>query len=272
MSCLVGSIRVKMLRRLTSMVSRFSARAQEFDLVEFADQIVEEGLHLVLRGRLGALRHRERQLAAGRELEPFVADQQHRLRQVERGEAGIDRKSDDAVGERDLLVLQPVALAAEQDADLAAGRDMGHDLAAPPPPARPPAWPGRGRARWWRTAASNRRPPPRRYRTARPAPGSGRRRPPRAGRAMFGQPSRGLTIRSRDSAKLPIARAAMPIFSPSCGSTRITTGPAKSRPALVLSVPDPDITSLSDSSAGDSESTARQASLIQRLGLIYSRI
>src|SRR5882757_4600092 len=65
---------------------------------------------------------------------------------------------------------------------------------------------------------------------------------------MLGQPSRGLTILKRESAKLPIARAAMPIFSPSCGSTRITTGPAKSKPDLVLSVPEPDIlTSLSDS-------------------------
>src|SRR5882757_727736 len=58
---------------------------------------------------------------------------------------------------------------------------------------------------------------------------------------MLGQPSRGLTILKRESAKLPIARAAMPIFSPSCGSTRITTGPLKSKPDLVLSVPDPDI-------------------------------
>src|SRR3954462_8767536 len=58
---------------------------------------------------------------------------------------------------------------------------------------------------------------------------------------MFGQPSRGLTILKRESAKLPIARAAMPMFSPSCGSTRITTGPAKSKPDLVLSVPEPDI-------------------------------
>src|SRR5437667_11121239 len=58
---------------------------------------------------------------------------------------------------------------------------------------------------------------------------------------MFGQPSRGLTILRRESAKLPIARAAMPIFSPSCGSTRITTGPARLMPDLVLSVPEPDI-------------------------------
>src|SRR5664279_3994834 len=48
-------------------------------------------------------------------------------------------------------------------------------------------------------------------------------------------------MRSRDSAKLPIARAAMPMFSPSCGSTRTTTGPARSTPDLVLSVPEPDM-------------------------------
>jgi hypothetical protein len=82
----------------------------------------------MLRGPLGALRHRERQRAR-RKLEPLIADQQHRLRQIERGEAGIDRKGDDPVGERDLLVLQAVTLAAEQDADLAAARDLGRDLA-----------------------------------------------------------------------------------------------------------------------------------------------
>src|SRR5258708_23272851 len=48
-------------------------------------------------------------------------------------------------------------------------------------------------------------------------------------------------MRSRESAKLPIARAAMPMFSPSCGSTRMTTGPASAAPDLVLSVPEPDI-------------------------------
>src|ERR1700693_3105154 len=57
----------------------------------------------------------------------------------------------------------------------------------------------------------------------------------------LGQPSRGLTMRSRVSPKLPIARATMPMFSPSCGSTRMTTGPASVTPDLVLSVPEPDI-------------------------------
>ena len=110
------------------MVSRFSAGRRNSTLSSSRDQIVEERLHLVLRGGLGALGHRERQRARGRQLEPFIADQQHRLRQVERGKAGIDREGDDAVGKRDFLVLQAVALAAEQDADRAAAGDAGHDL------------------------------------------------------------------------------------------------------------------------------------------------
>src|SRR5712672_2253549 len=88
---------------------------------------------------------------------------------------------------------------------------------------------------------------------------------------MFGQPSRGLTILKRESAKLPIARAAIPMFSPSCGSTRITTGPARSWPDFVLSVPDPDITSLSDSTSDDFESGSEE-DLMQRLGSGHLRL
>ena len=65
----------------------------------------------------------------GRQLEPFVADQQHRLRQIQRRESGIDRKGDDAIGQRDLLVLQAVTLAPEEDADSASACDLrGHFL------------------------------------------------------------------------------------------------------------------------------------------------
>ncbi|MEH2475941.1 hypothetical protein V1284_007385 [Nitrobacteraceae bacterium AZCC 2299] len=106
------------------MVSRFSAGRRKLDLVEFANQVVEERLHLVLRGALGALRHREGQSVLGRQLEPLVADQQHRLGEVQRGEAGIDREGDDAIGQRHLFVEQAVALAAEQDGDGAAGGDL----------------------------------------------------------------------------------------------------------------------------------------------------
>ena len=104
-------------------------RTQEFDAVEFAHQIVEERLHLVLGGALGALRHREWQRPLRRELEPFITHQKHRLRQVERGETRIDRKGDDAIGQRHLLVLQAIALAPEQDADRAATADLRGDLA-----------------------------------------------------------------------------------------------------------------------------------------------
>jgi hypothetical protein len=40
----------------------------------------------------------------------------------------------------------------------------------------------------------------------------------------LGQPSRGATRRSSVSPKLSIARAALPIFCPSCGRTRTMTG------------------------------------------------
>src|SRR6478752_1597713 len=49
--------------------------------------------------------------------------------------------------------------------------------------------------------------------------------PAAAARAVsLGQPSRGLTRRNSDNPKLAIARAAKPIFSPSCGAMRMTAG------------------------------------------------
>ena len=51
--------------------------------------------------------------------------------------------------------------------------------------------------------------------------------PAAAARALsLGQPSRGLTSRKSVSPKLAMARAAKPIFSPSCGSTRMMAGAA----------------------------------------------
>src|SRR6185312_11680032 len=41
---------------------------------------------------------------------------------------------------------------------------------------------------------------------------------------FFGQPFFGATSRSSDSPKLAMARATMPMFSASCGSTRMATG------------------------------------------------
>ena len=60
----------------------------------------------VLRGQLGAACGiSKRRSPPVQKLElPLVADEQHRLRQVQRGKTSIDRKGDDPVGERDLLV------------------------------------------------------------------------------------------------------------------------------------------------------------------------
>src|SRR5205085_2510484 len=63
--------------------------------------------------------------------------------------------------------------------------------------------------------------------------------PAAAGPALgLGQPSRGATRRISVSPKLSIARAALPMFSPSCGRTRTIrgwlSGPADIAPAHVL--------------------------------------
>jgi len=70
---------------------------EELDAIEFAHQVLEERLHLVLGGARRALGHGKWQRALRCKLEPFVAHQKHRLRQIERGKARIDGKSDDAV-------------------------------------------------------------------------------------------------------------------------------------------------------------------------------
>ena len=89
-------------------------RSKIFDGIELALEICEEGLHLFLAGRLRFPRHGEGKHAAGCKLEPFVGDQRDRLGQVERCKRRIDRKRDDAVGQRDLVVLEAIALAPEK--------------------------------------------------------------------------------------------------------------------------------------------------------------
>ena len=100
---------------------------EEFDLVELALQIGKESVELLLGRRRRLLRHGERQFAALL-LEPFVADDHHRLRQIERGKGRIDRQREDAVGARHLVVFQPVALAPEHDGDVLAGRHARRHL------------------------------------------------------------------------------------------------------------------------------------------------
>ena len=98
MSCLVGSIREKMLRRLTSMVSRFSAGRRNSTLSSSRTRLSKNACIWCCEARSERSGIANGSAPVGRQLEPFIADQQHRLRQVERGKAGIDRKGDDAVG------------------------------------------------------------------------------------------------------------------------------------------------------------------------------
>ena len=137
------------------------------------------------------------------------------------------------------MVLEPVALAPEHHADRLARGDLRRHQLRRLLRRRPPAWPGRAPAPSWPARKCSRRSPPRRCRTARPRRARGRRRRRRPQARGLGQPSRGLTRRSRDSPKFAMARAAAPMFSPSCGSTRITTGAGVSIQFLVLSVPEP---------------------------------
>ena len=95
----------------------FVRGAKKFDLFQFALERRKEGQKLLLRRRRGFLRHCEWQRAAGCRLEPLIGNDHHRLREIERGESRIDRQREYAVGERDLVVLQAVALAAEDDGD-----------------------------------------------------------------------------------------------------------------------------------------------------------
>ena len=115
-------MRVKMLRRLICMVSRLSGGRKNSTFSSSPSSALKNASSccLLAGGDLSALG--ERQPGAG-ELEPFIGDDHHGLPEIERGEGRIDRQGDDAVGERDLVVLQADALAAEQDADGLAGRD-----------------------------------------------------------------------------------------------------------------------------------------------------
>src|SRR4029077_2990687 len=67
-------------------------------------------------------------------LEPFITNEQNRLRQVQRGKGRVERYGDHRIGERDIVIFETRTLAAEEDANLLA---PGHDLAHL---ARRPAW------------------------------------------------------------------------------------------------------------------------------------
>ena len=179
MSCRVGCMRWKMLRRLISMVVALLGRPEEFDLLELALERGEEREQLLLGRRLRLLRHGERQCAAGRELEPLVGDDEHRLREVERGEGRIDRQGDDAVGERRPRRSPGPSARGRTGCRPSRRRRCAAPSGARPLRRSPPASPGRGRAPSSRTRACSRRSPPPRCRTVRRRRARGRRRRPR---------------------------------------------------------------------------------------------
>jgi len=102
-------------------------RAEIFDLIELAFEIGEECLHLFLAGSRRFFRHGEGKRAPAGELEPFISDDRDGLGEIERGEGRIDRKSDDPVRERHLLILEAVALAPEQHRDVLATGETGRE-------------------------------------------------------------------------------------------------------------------------------------------------
>ena len=104
-------------------------RTQEFDLVEFVHQIVEEHLHLVTGCALGALWHAEWQFVLGGKLEPLIAGEKNGLCEIERRKRRIDRKGNDAIGECDFLVLQSVTLSPEHDSGRPLRRDLNDNFA-----------------------------------------------------------------------------------------------------------------------------------------------
>ena len=57
-------------------------RAEELDPFQLAFEIGKEGVELLLRGRWRFLRHRKRQPASPDALEPFVSNDDDRLREI----------------------------------------------------------------------------------------------------------------------------------------------------------------------------------------------
>ena len=219
------------------MLGRLSAEVKKPVVSSDALEMLEQPEQLVLgRGRRFR-RLGERQLVALGLPPPLVGHEQHRLGDVERGERRLDRQRDDGVGDRDLLVVEPPALAAEQDAGLAAAGDVLRDVGASRPRGRARPSACRGGARWSRRPDRDRRWPRPASRTPAPCRAHGRPCDAAATACSFGQPSRGLTSRRSQSPKLAMARAAAPMFSPSCGSTRITAGEGRNSICCDLSVP-----------------------------------
>ena len=133
-SCSVAPMRVNIERIFCTTLGRFPGGVKKPLAIELALDMLEEAEQLLPGGRRRAAGPQARlqrllvgghaaQRAAAGLLHPFVADQQDGLRQVERGEGGVDRGHHDGVGIGHLLGFQAVALGPEQDAAALALRD-----------------------------------------------------------------------------------------------------------------------------------------------------
>ena len=175
-------------------------------------------------------------------LEPLVGHDRNRLCQVEGGEGRIDREGDDTVGERHLGVLEPVSLAAEQHRHILARAHVRHQkncrLIGPNNRLRLIVG-ARGRREHDGTVGNRAFQGVEQADAVQDPIGSGGRAacltigPPSAAAPAAGGPSRN----GHDP-------GAAPMFSPSCGSTRIMMGPGASIQLLVLSVPAPGMTEI----------------------------
>ena len=145
-SCSVSSARAKRLRMLRSMPGFLSSVLKKPAISSSRSRWSKKAVELFLGGgpRVGRLqagsfesRQFRRLLAQGLRLVlvPFIAHQQHRLRDVDRGEGRIDRRRHDHVSQRHLVVVRAPALAPEQHRHLLAARNAARACHGPPAPA-----------------------------------------------------------------------------------------------------------------------------------------
>ena len=102
-----------MARMLRTMVSRLAGGKREFRGVQFLLQMLEQSHQSGAGGgnRYGGAGADRRRVIGG--VQPFIAQEQHRLAQIEGREFG-GGDGDHAVAQAHLVIVQPGALAAEQ--------------------------------------------------------------------------------------------------------------------------------------------------------------
>ena len=77
-----GSHALKYVAQVDTHGAALFLRAEELDPFQLAFEIGKKSVELLLRGRWRFLRHRKRQPACPNALEPFVSDDNDRLREI----------------------------------------------------------------------------------------------------------------------------------------------------------------------------------------------